>query len=86
MLGFAWLHGTDCLDLHGCMDAIGVAWLHGCMFDLYDCIGVLAWLHGMHGNGMVWTCMLAWLEVIAGLHGCLELHGWWHAYSMLGLA
>ena len=51
------------------------------MFDLYDCMGVLAWLHGMHGMAWhVWTCMLAWLELIAGLHGCLELHGWWHAY------
>ena len=79
MLGFAWLHGTDCLDLHGCMDAIGVAWLHGCMIDLYDCIGVLAWLHGMHGMAcldlhacMVGSnCRIAWMLGVAWLVACI---------------
>ena len=117
MLGFAWSHGTACLDLHGCMDAwscmvacltcmiawhawicmvawhgmLGLAWLHGClelhgcMFDLYDCMGVLAWLHGMHGMACLdlhacmvgINCRIAWMLGVAWLVACiawLDLH------------
>ena len=49
------------------------------MFDLYDCIGVLAWLHGMHGMAcldlhacMVGSnCRIAWMLGVAWLVACI---------------
>lgn len=58
---------------------LGVAWLHGCMFDLYDCMGVLAWLHGMHGMACLdlhacmvgINCRIAWMLGVAWLVACI---------------